>query len=48
MRTECPKYGIEYIDTSKERERVLSSILGRIDRIHSKNNEERSFDNEER
>lgn len=48
MRTECPKYGREYIDTSKERERVLSSILGRIDRIHSKNNEERSFDNEER
>ena len=25
-KTECPKYGIEYIDTSKDREKTLNSI----------------------
>ncbi len=27
LKIECPKYGINYIDTSKDRERVLSQIL---------------------
>ena len=27
LKIECPKYGIKYIDTSKDREKVLSEIL---------------------
>lgn len=27
LKIECPKYGIKYIDTSKDREKVLSKIL---------------------
>lgn len=30
LKTECPKYGIEYIDTSKNREEILQRILARI------------------
>ena len=30
LKEECPKYGIEYIDTSKDREAVLKEILNRI------------------
>ena len=30
LKTECPKYGIEYIDTSKDRENILKDILNRI------------------
>lgn len=30
LKTECPKYGIEYIDTSKDRENILQKILSRI------------------
>lgn len=30
LKIECPKYGIEYIDTSKDREAVLKSILSKI------------------
>lgn len=48
MRTECPKYGIRYIDTSKDRKKVLNSILEEISRIIIKNNRERSFDDDER
>ena len=29
-KTECPKYGIEYIDTSKDREKTLNSIVEHI------------------
>ncbi len=27
LKVECPKYGIKYIDTSKDRENVLKKIL---------------------
>lgn len=27
LKEECPKYGIRYIDTSKDREKVLSNIV---------------------
>ena len=27
LKIECPKYGIKYIDTSKDREKVLNEIL---------------------
>lgn len=30
LKAECPKYGIEYIDTSKNREQILQEILLRI------------------
>lgn len=30
LKTECPKYGIEYIDTAKDRENVLNKILDKI------------------
>lgn len=30
LKTERPKYGIEYIDTSKNREEILQRILARI------------------
>ena len=30
LKAECPKYGIEYIDTSKNREQILQGILLRI------------------
>ena len=31
LKIECPKYGIEYIDTSKDRENILKNILDKID-----------------
>lgn len=31
LKEECPKYGIEYIDTSKNRKQKLTEILSRID-----------------
>lgn len=30
LKVECPRYGIEYIDTSKDREKTLQKILSRI------------------
>ena len=30
LKKECPKYGIEYIDTSKDRDNVLKCILEKI------------------
>ncbi len=30
LKIECPKYGIEYIDTSRDREKVLNEILEKI------------------
>lgn len=30
LKEECPKYGIEYIDTSKNREVILNGILSKI------------------
>ncbi len=30
LKQECPKYGIQYIDTSRNREEVLKEILSRI------------------
>lgn len=30
LKIECPKYGIKYMDTSKDRENVLKTILGQI------------------
>lgn len=30
LKAECPKYGIEYIDTSKNRKEILQKILSRI------------------
>lgn len=27
LKEECPKYGIKYIDTSKNREKILNKIL---------------------
>lgn len=30
LKTECPKYGIEYIDTSKDRAETLNKILNNI------------------
>lgn len=30
LKTECPKYGIKYIDTSKDRNKVLEKILEEI------------------
>lgn len=37
LKAECPKYGIKYIDTSKNRNKILTSILSRIDdRIEEK------------
>lgn len=35
LKEECPKYGIEYIDTSKDRENVLKTILEQL--MESKN-----------
>lgn len=41
LKEECPKYGIEYIDTSKNRNQVLRRILERIDeRVDIKESEE--------
>ena len=41
LKKECPKYGIEYIDTSKNRKQVLNQILARIDeRVEIKESEE--------
>lgn len=41
LKKECPKYGIEYIDTSKDRKQVLNQILARIDeRVEIKESEE--------
>ncbi len=31
LKVECPKYGIEYIDTSKNREIILNKILSKIE-----------------
>lgn len=33
LKIECPKYGIKYIDTSKERKKVLNEILEKIDKL---------------
>ena len=30
IKEECPKYGIKYIDTSKNREKILEEILNEI------------------
>lgn len=30
LKKECPKYGIEYIDTSKDREKILKEVLEKI------------------
>jgi len=30
LKIECPKYGIKYIDTSKDREKILNEILEKI------------------
>ena len=30
LKSECPKYGIQYIDTSKDREKILQQILDNI------------------
>lgn len=30
LKMECPKYGIQYIDTSKDREKILQQILDNI------------------
>ena len=30
LKLECPKYGINYIDTSKNREKILMEILDSI------------------
>lgn len=30
LKVDCPKYGIEYIDTSKNRNEILKSILEKI------------------
>lgn len=38
LKVECPKYGIEYIDTSKDREKVLIEILEKLSREIEKNN----------
>lgn len=38
LKRECPKYGIEYIDTSKDREKVLIEILEKLSREIEKNN----------
>ena len=35
LKIECPKYGIEYIDPSRDREKVLNEIL---EKIQEKNN----------
>lgn len=31
LKKECPKYGIKYIDTSKNREKILNEILKEIE-----------------
>lgn len=46
MRTECQKYGIEYINTSQDRENILNRILERIGRLHIKSNEEKSAEDD--
>lgn len=33
LKIECPKYGIKYIDTSKDRKKVLNEILEKIDKL---------------
>lgn len=46
LKTECPKYGIKYIDTSKNRENILQSILETLEKdVRNKNN---VCENEER
>lgn len=32
LKVECPKYGIKYIDTSKNREEILNNIVNSIDK----------------
>ena len=32
LREDCPKYGIEYIDTSKNRNKILIDILEKLDK----------------
>ena len=31
LKVECPKYGIEYIDTSKNRKEILNKILQKLE-----------------
>ena len=40
LKVECPRYGIEYIDTSKDREKILQKILSRIGEKVEKREEE--------
>ena len=32
LKVECPKYGIEYIDTSKNRKEILNNILQKLEK----------------
>ena len=32
LKVECPKYGIKYIDTSKNRKEILNNILQKLEK----------------